>query len=151
MSLSDEQKNFLSNLETGRAIISNPNFTKPIQVQIKQLENAKTTGIKDINDEDIRKNSLLYYQNNYKSGVILGLEKYGNKPSFNEINIALNYEFYKFELEWKKALNSDKINIEIIRNLINLKKYQKILVIWLNIFLINFIKIAICLMKQKNI
>ena len=125
MSLSDEQKNFLSNLETGRAIISNPNFTKPIQVQIKQLENAKTTGIKDINDEDIRKNSLLYYRNNYKSGVILGLEKYGNKPSFDEIDMVLSYEFYKFELEWKKALNSDKINLEIIRNLINLKKIPK--------------------------
>ena len=55
MSLKDEQKNFLSNLETGRVIISNQSFAKPIQVQIKALEDVSTTSSNIVDENIIRK------------------------------------------------------------------------------------------------
>ncbi len=91
MALEDEQKDFLSYLEPGRAIISTQGMNKPVQVQIKQLENMSTTESEIVEKEEIRKNSLMYYKKNYKKGIIQGLELFEKEPSLEEIEKFLNF------------------------------------------------------------
>ncbi|GAB3530077.1 helicase HerA domain-containing protein [Photobacterium alginatilyticum] len=79
MALSDEQKDFLSNLEPGRVILSSSGINKPLQVQIKEL--ISTTNEKDVNPSEIRDIALSYYGDNYKRGLIQGLEFFKQKPS----------------------------------------------------------------------
>lgn len=111
MALEDEQKNFLSYLETGRAIISSQGFSKPIQVQIEEIQDLSTTNSDIISENEIRKNAIKYYQKNYKTGVIQGLEKLGETPTFEEVE-----SFIKFIQEdliigkWKKAFLDEKID-----------------------------------------
>ena len=82
MALNDEQKDFLSNLEPGRVILSSTGFNKPLQVQIKEL--ISTTNEEDVSPNYIREIALSYYAENYKRGLIPGLEFYNEKPT-NEI------------------------------------------------------------------
>ncbi len=79
MALSDEQKDFLSNLEPGRVILSSTGMTKPLQVQIKEF--VSTTEESDVAPEEIRTAALQYYADNYQTGIIQGLELLENKPS----------------------------------------------------------------------
>ena len=123
MALNDEQKEFLSNLETGRAIASNPNFIKPIQVQIAQLENVSTTKSAVIDSHILRDNILAYYKQNYKKGVVPSIEKAKINPDINLIEEALQYDFYALELEWlRRVKDSEKIVLSTIRQMIDRKK-----------------------------
>ena len=123
MSLNDEQKEFLSNLETGRAVVSNPNFMKPIQVQIAQLENVSTTKSAVIDSQILRDNILAYYKQNYKKGVIPSIEKAKIGPDINLVEEALQYDFYALELEWlKQVKGGEKIVLGNIRQMIDRKK-----------------------------
>ena len=123
MALNDEQKEFLSNLETGRAIVSNPNFIKPIQVQIAQLENVSTTKSAVIDSHILRDNILAYYKQNYKKGVVPSIEKAKINPDINLIEEALQYDFYALELEWlRRVKDSEKIVLSTIRQMIDRKK-----------------------------
>ena len=123
MSLNDEQKEFLSNLETGRAVVSNPNFMKPIQVQIAQLENVSTTKSAVIDSQILRDNILAYYKQNYKKGVIPSIEKAKIGPDINLVEEALQYDFYALELEWlKRVKGGEKIVLGNIRQMIDRKK-----------------------------
>lgn len=90
MALDDDQKRFLSNLETGRVIISNQNFAKPIQAQIEPLDSVSTTTSQIIENEDIRKIALAYYQKHYKKGMIPGIESYETTPTLEQIEEALS-------------------------------------------------------------
>ncbi|WP_120951256.1 ATP-binding protein [Helicobacter sp. L8] len=112
MALEDEQKNFLSHLETGRAIISNPDFLKPIQVQITPQTD---TSAKGIDTKLIAQNALKFYQREYKSGVLLSLEH--QEPSLEEVEQALSYDFYSFALAWKKIFLDNSITLEPVRTL----------------------------------
>ena len=60
MALEDEQKDFFSFLETGRAIVLSENFNKPVQVKIKQADGLSTTEDDEIPNEDIRQNCLQF-------------------------------------------------------------------------------------------
>ncbi|OQY39063.1 MAG: hypothetical protein B6229_04530 [Spirochaetaceae bacterium 4572_7] len=92
MALSDEQKDFLSYLEPGRAILSTQGLNKPMQVQIRQLDNLSTTTSDIISQKDLRNNVLAYYRDNYKRGIIQGLELlYSNKPSIDEVDKYLDF------------------------------------------------------------
>lgn len=72
MALSKEQKEFLSNLVAGRAVVFTQGWQKAVQVQIFQKES--TTGYKEIEEGEIRKIALKYYLDNYKIGILPGLE-----------------------------------------------------------------------------
>ncbi len=80
MALNDEQKKFLSNLVTGRAIVFTQNWTKAVQVQIKKYDNDndKENDTEDnTEDESLAKihlGALKYYKNTAKRGVLPGLE-----------------------------------------------------------------------------
>ncbi|WP_120945582.1 ATP-binding protein [Helicobacter labacensis] len=112
MALEDEQKNFLSHLETGRAIISNPDFLKPIQVQITPQTNTSARGI---DAALIAQKARAFYQREYKSGVLLSLEH--QEPSLEEVEQALSYDFYSFSLAWRKIFLDHSITLEPLRAL----------------------------------
>ncbi len=112
MALEDEQKNFLSHLETGRAIVSNPDFLKPIQVQITPQTDTSAKGI-DV--ALIAHRAHKFYQREYKSGVLLSLEH--KEPSLEEVKQALSYDFYSFSLAWRKVFEENHIKLEPMRAL----------------------------------
>ncbi len=101
MALKDEQKEFLSSLEVGRAILFNQNLSKPIQVQIKELDGISTTKAKPIDEKEIRDIALSYYQVNYKRGIIQGIECYKNTPSIKEIEEFLSLKFNGLVQGWE--------------------------------------------------
>ena len=152
MALTEEQKEFLSSLETGRVIVSNQDFSKPIQVQIEELKNISTTNSDIVDNQTIRKNALAYYQDNYKKGIIIGLELLDNTPTITKIEKILNFNFYRFLNSWEKLckvgngteftidLNWD-LNLEIIKNLL-IKNfyYNSNNLEWIENNLLNFLK-----------
>ena len=70
ISLSKEQKDFLSSLPTGRAIVFSQSWTKAVQVQIEQMTNTTSD---EIIDEDRLKNRVEdFYVTNYKKGIFIG-------------------------------------------------------------------------------
>ncbi len=110
MALNDEQKEFLSNLEVGRAIVSNQDFPKPLQVQIKELEDTSTTNSKLIDEKYIRRRALLYYQKNYKRGVIQGLEIYEDEPSLEKIEELLSLKISGLVRGWRELCKLKNMN-----------------------------------------
>ena len=72
MALEDEQKNFLSSLETGRAIMFSQNagnttstgksgsWNKPVQIKVERQED-NDTGRKPYSDDILRKSCLEFY------------------------------------------------------------------------------------------
>ena len=70
MALDIDQKKFLSSLPTGRAIISNPRFPKPVQIQILYNEKINTSDTELIDDCQLREICMNFYTDNYKQGFI---------------------------------------------------------------------------------
>jgi len=107
MALSDEQKEFLSNLEAGRAIVSSQDFAKPLQVQIKELEDISTTTSALVEENDIRKIALTYYQKKYRRGVIQGLELLEEEPSLSTVEEFLGRKIHNIEKAWNNLCSGD--------------------------------------------
>ncbi|MFB9136900.1 helicase HerA domain-containing protein [Vibrio olivae] len=110
MALSDEQKDFLSNLEPGRVILSSSGMSKPLQVQIKELA-SKTNEI-DVSPSDIRQLALAYYAKNYKSGLIQGLELLDEQPSRDDVGKFLHGEIAD---AWYDSLGKEKDKRRLIQ------------------------------------
>ncbi|MCE4935191.1 ATP-binding protein [Aliivibrio fischeri] len=110
MALSDEQKEFLSNLEPGRVILSSSGMTKPLQVQIKEF--VSTTEESDVEPAEIRKTALQYYADNYKSGLIQGLEWLENKPTPEVVEHILQGNL---TLTWINTVKNRK-STSVLRN-----------------------------------
>lgn len=108
MALSDEQKDFLSNLEPGRVILSTSGTTKPLQVQIKEF--VSTTQEADVDPKEIRSMALQYYADNYKLGLIQGLDLLESKPSADVIQDILQGNP---TLAWINTVKNYKSNIEL--------------------------------------
>jgi len=108
MALDKEQKEFLSSLETGRVIISNQDFIKPVQVQIKQLENVSTSTSNVIDEKSLRENVLKYYQKNAKLGMILGMNLYEESPTLEKIDKILKYNLEALGSGWKKNCKNNE-------------------------------------------
>jgi hypothetical protein len=112
MALEEEQKEFLSSLETGRVIVSNQDFVKPIQVQIKQLENVSTTEDDEIDESILREIALKYYQTNYKRGIIQGLELKEKMPTLEEIESYLSINLKGLTEGWSELFKAGNIKGE---------------------------------------
>ncbi|WP_412495398.1 ATP-binding protein [Vibrio cyclitrophicus] len=110
MALSDEQKDFLSNLEPGRVILSSSGMSKPLQVQIKEL--VSTTNEKDVSPSNIRQLALAYYAKNYKSGLIQGLELLDEQPSRGDVRKFLHGEIAE---AWYETLGKEKDRRRLIQ------------------------------------
>jgi len=124
MALDDEQKAFLSNLEAGRAIVSNQDFSKPIQVQIKEL--VSTTTSAEVDEQEIRTLCLSYYQKNYKSGIIQGLDIYENEPTLEEVEELLSLKISGLIKGWGELCVSKNINNEFVFDIDSYIKKNKL-------------------------
>lgn len=82
MALSNEQKEFLSFLDKGRAVVISQGWESSIQVQITP---ETDTGSREIVGEDkIRALVVDYYCSNYQRGIIKGFECLTQKPGSSD-------------------------------------------------------------------
>ena len=84
MGLEEEQANFLSNLQIGRAVVFNGNWPKAIQVQITQKYRTDTTP-DPRETEDIRKTALEFYAGDWKRGVFAFSDILKKQPSGGDL------------------------------------------------------------------
>lgn len=90
MALKDEQKEYLSYLETGHAVMMNPGLSKAVQVKILQTEDNNTERIPPA-DKKLRNRILEYYALHYKKGILPGMEKLESSPSLDVVDTFLRY------------------------------------------------------------
>ena len=128
ISLSKEQKDFLSSLPTGRAIVFSQSWTKAVQVQIEQMTNTTS----DIAiDEDRLKNRVEdFYIENYKKGIFIGTkyEKITREQFRLCREFSTNKEFVKiFKAVFEENVNSFSEFEKASENLNKLLKDKKFL------------------------
>lgn len=113
MVLSDEQKDFLSKLDTGRAIVFTQGLQKAVQVEIKKV--TDTTKEEEIPDYELRKIALQYYCDTYKRGIFSGINLLDKKPKVDELEKYLElitdcklinlYESFLVKMEVEKEFS----------------------------------------------
>ena len=86
--LDKDQKEFLSNLETGRAIVFSQGYNKALQVQIRRM--TETDAKIKIVDNDLRDSVYDYYIKNYKKGIIINTQFLDKEPTFEELQKILD-------------------------------------------------------------
>lgn len=84
MGLEEEQANFLSNLQIGRAVVFNGNWPKAIQVQITQTYRTDTTPDPK-ETENIRKAALEFYASDWKRGVFAFSDVLTKRPTVADL------------------------------------------------------------------
>ena len=104
MSLSSEQKDFLSSLNTGRAIVFSQGWDKALQVQIKMTTN--TTGDRYVEDNELTERIIDFYQ---KNNIILGLRYLDRKATEEEFEYCKLVSSYQKEAKIFKELFENKI------------------------------------------
>lgn len=109
MSLNEEQRDFLSNLDVGRAIVFSGSWPKAIHTQIKN--DTDTSSSEFIPNEVLRENIMHYYfsQENYAHGIFPGIEELGRVPTSEEIH---NYIELIQNQEFEKFFEGNKINVK---------------------------------------
>ncbi len=81
--LNKEQREFLSNLDTGRAILFTQGLNKAVQVQIEKA--SDTTSQKQITVDRLRNAVMEYYADEYKKGIVFGSEMFNKRPSAKDM------------------------------------------------------------------
>lgn len=106
ISLSKEQKDFLSSLPTGRAIVFSQSWTKAVQVQIEQMTN--TTSDEIIDEDRLRNRVEDFYIENYKKGIFIGT-KY-EKITREQFRLCREFSTSKEFVKIFKAVFEENIN-----------------------------------------
>jgi len=126
MSLSEEQRNFLSNLELGRAIVFSGDWPKAVHVKVRL---ATDTSAEEAIDENVlRLQVLKFYAEHYKSGIFPGLEKLMEKPDIKTVEDYIEHlqdlpEFPKSDVFQNKKLREGfRNNSQIKEKKAELKK-----------------------------
>ena len=89
MALKNEQKEHLSYLEAGRAVMIHPGLSKAIQVKVELTKENDTKRVPP-RDEELRKRCLEYYEAFYKR-MLPGLSEMNEKPTIKQIEVCMNY------------------------------------------------------------
>lgn len=89
MALKDEQKEHLSYLSAGRAVMMMPGISKAIQVQIDKTDENDTERA-PIDDDELRNRIVSYYADVYKKGILPGLEVQNEKPDPDIVRLYLD-------------------------------------------------------------
>lgn len=120
MSLNDEQKEFLSSLDVGRAIVFTQGWDKAIQVQINA--NTKIHNEHIISEEKIKEKALKFYKKKYKTGVLTGIEELDDEPSLEFIQEYLRFiQEGIFEKEYKLLFTKKTSKFDFINYMNNFK------------------------------
>ena len=118
MALSDEQKEFMSSLEVGRAIISSQGWSKALQVQIRSISNTSCGTL--TSEESIRKSIISFYKKSYKRGVLEGLETLENEPDMETVEKYLEFvQDGKFAKEYQKFVIDEKSEFDFKGYMVN--------------------------------
>ena len=116
MVLADEQKSFLSNLETGRAIVFTQGWPKALQIQIKKCTN--TTGEEVVEEQLIRNRALAYYCKVYKTGIFPSLAELKQAPTKefldNFMELIMEEEFVE---NYKEFFLTMEIKEDLLKSL----------------------------------
>lgn len=97
ISLTKEQKNFLSNLTTGRAIVFSQGWQKALQVQIKK--DTDTTSERFVEDFELKDRIIDFY---HGKGIIPGLDYLTEKPT-------------REQFEFCRTFGADQNNVRIFK------------------------------------
>jgi len=126
MALSDEQKEFLSKLEVGRAIIFNQSFYNAVQVQIIPLENISTTSEDEVSELKLKEMWLKFILNDLELdeeeiNIFFEISKLWD--IFSKI---LDIESEKYKVFYKKLNNllNNEISIDKIAQLLEKRFYN---------------------------
>ena len=132
MVLEKEQKGFLSNLQTGRAIVFSQGWSKAVQVQIKLL--TDTTSEEEIDENELIKSNLEYYRKNYKKEIFFGSSLFDREPTkeelieiieFNKIGILNSFiDMYEYLMDRRCNGETKKILLKKYKNY--KYKYEKL-------------------------
>lgn len=90
--LDKDQKSFLSNLDTGRAIVFSQGYSKAIQVKINRVD---IDDEKRIKDAELRPAVYEYYAENYKKGLISNSQYLNEKPDTETVQKLLELSYNK--------------------------------------------------------
>ena len=105
--MDEEQKDFLSNLEVGRAVVFTQGWSKPAQVQIDMRKEVRNE--KEIKEKDLRDSILNYYCDNYEKGIFPGLENLGEKPTHAKLEDYLTFILESgLDVGFKKVVEDPK-------------------------------------------
>ena len=85
--LKDEQKDFLSNLATGRAVYFTTGTDKAIQIQIHQ---STDTSVQAPQNWEIRKTVIPYYIQEYQRGLYQGMDIFTEPPTRQQFDCIVN-------------------------------------------------------------
>ena len=123
MALKDEQKEHLSYLTSGRAIMVTPGLTKAIQVQILRTEENDTQRA-PLEDDALRKKIVKYYSDVYKRGILPGLECLDERPDEELVQLYLDVLFPESKImqEYYLCIEENDISKHFVNQL---RKYKQ--------------------------
>nr|AGS53546.1 putative ATP-binding protein [uncultured bacterium contig00062] len=105
MALTEEQRNFLSNLDVGRAIVFNGNWPKAVQVQIPKKTDTSKEII--ISRDELKASNLDFYISHWESNIVDYSTLFGHKPSREEMEILMqlrnNSDYINAMMELKES------------------------------------------------
>ncbi|MHC6201765.1 helicase HerA domain-containing protein [Breznakiellaceae bacterium SP9] len=111
MALTEEQRSFLSNLDIGRAIVFNGNWSKAVQVQIKKSTDTSKEAEQKTDKDSLKKRNLEFYCRQWEQGIIEGSRLFGRQPSREEIELLMhlggNLRYKNALLELKERKNKE--------------------------------------------
>ena len=112
MALTEEQRNFLSHLDVGRAIMFTGNWSKAVQVQVDMVSESE----EHVDERLLRKGALELYAKNYKRGIIDYSECYKKKPTLNEMEDLLKINSL-CEKELETILNESRVTAADLKHI----------------------------------
>lgn len=80
--LTKEQKEFLSNLDTGRAVYFSGGMQKAVQVQVNKTSD---TGRKSPADSELVEGAMAFYAEHYEHGYIQGSQLFESRPTIAQM------------------------------------------------------------------
>lgn len=104
MILEKEQKEFLSSLPTGRAIVFSQGWSKAVQVQIKLLTN--TTSDEEVDEQILKDSCINYYRENYRREIFAGSNIFDREPTFEEMKTVVKVNKSEVIDSFKKMYRS---------------------------------------------
>ena len=134
MALSEEQRNFLSNLPVGRAVVFNGNWPKAVQVQMKQSTDTSKSGEGTLDSAFLKERNLRFYSRQWKKGVIDGAAVLEREPSPEEMELFMriagnNTDYPKAlaELKERKDKNLLKPLTDLLKTVSDQETLAKVL------------------------
>ena len=104
MILEKEQKEFLSSLPTGRAVVFSQGWSKAVQVQIKLLTN--TTSDEEVDEQILKDSCINYYRENYRREIFVGSNIFDREPTFEEMKTVVEVNKSEVIDSFKKMYRS---------------------------------------------